>query len=272
MGPFVALLAKGVRLDGRRASVTGILRGGPAAETSRKRMILVEIEASRRRPRDSTEILTLVLCFALAAAAYFGIGLPRLLEIWGLGPYFDTDDAMRMVQVRDLLAGQSWYDMTAWQLDPPHGMFSHWSRVVDAPVAGLVLFFRLFLDDVFAERAARIAFPALMTAGLFVAGLHAARVFAKESMRLFGIAAMLFCGVLFWQFPAGRNRSPRAANRHAADGGRGDGVLLRRKTDARPRRAGRRHDRAQPLHRARKPAVPGCRRRRAHDAVSPARF
>ena len=111
---------------------------------------------------------------------------------------------MRMVQVRDLLAGQSWYDMTAWRLDPPHGMFSHWSRVVDAPLAALILFFRLFLDNVFAERAARIAFPALMTAGLFVAGLYAARVFAEKSMRAFGIVAMLFCGVLFWQFPAGR--------------------------------------------------------------------
>jgi hypothetical protein len=170
-------------------------------------MALVPIDGRKPLARQNpagAETLTLALCFALAGAAYAGIDMPRLLEIWRQGSYFDTDDAMRMVQVRDLLAGQSWYDMTAWRLDPPHGMFSHWSRVVDAPLAALILLFRLFLDPVHAERAARIAFPALLTAGLFLAGLHAARVFAGRAMRLFGLAAMLFCGVLFWQFPAGR--------------------------------------------------------------------
>lgn len=144
------------------------------------------------------------LAFLLALAAYFGLGADRIVEVWRTGAYHDTDDAMRMVQVRDLLAGQGWYDMTAWRLDPPNGMFSHWSRVVDAPLAALILLFRTFLDGVQAERAARIVFPALMTLGLFGAGFYAARVFAGRSMRLFGLAAMLFCGVLFWQFPAGR--------------------------------------------------------------------
>ncbi|MBB4198639.1 hypothetical protein CCR94_19415 [Rhodoblastus sphagnicola] len=144
------------------------------------------------------------LAVLVALAGYLLLGSDRVLDIWRHGAFYDTDDATRMVQVRDLLAGQAWYDMTAWRFDPPHGMFSHWARVVDAPLAALVLLFRLFLDGVLAERAARIAFPALLAMGLFVAGLYAARVFAGRSMRLFGVAAMLFCGVLFWQFPAGR--------------------------------------------------------------------
>lgn len=47
------------------------------------------------------------LAVLLALAAYFGLGAERLIEVWRTGAYHDTDDAMRMVQVRDLLARQS---------------------------------------------------------------------------------------------------------------------------------------------------------------------
>lgn len=33
----------------------------------------------------------------------------------------DPDDAMRLVQVRDWLAGQSWFDVTQYRLSPPAG-------------------------------------------------------------------------------------------------------------------------------------------------------
>ncbi|MCJ2125674.1 hypothetical protein [Methylobacterium sp. J-077] len=50
----------------------------------------------------------------------------------------DTDDAMRLVEVRDLVAGQGWYDNTQYRFLAPDGVPSHWSRLVDAPIAGLV--------------------------------------------------------------------------------------------------------------------------------------
>jgi len=56
-----------------------------------------------------------------------------------------TDDAMRLAQVRDLLAGQSWYDLTQWRMNVPFGLPMHWSRLIDAPIAGLILIFRQFL-------------------------------------------------------------------------------------------------------------------------------
>jgi hypothetical protein len=144
------------------------------------------------------------LAVVLAMAGYFMLGSDRLAEVWRTGAFFDTDDAMRMVQVRDLMAGQGWFDLTAWRLDPPQGMVSHWSRLVDAPLVALIALFRLFLDGVFAERAARIAFPAVLMAGLFAAGAYGARVLVDRSARWLGICAMLFCGVMFWQFPPGR--------------------------------------------------------------------
>jgi hypothetical protein len=155
-----------------------------------------------RRPAGGAVLAALTL--VAATAVYCGMQWPEVMGVWTSGAFSDTDDAMRMVQVRDLLAGQAWYDLTAWRLDPPKGMVSHWSRLVDAPLAGLILLFQHFFDGVQAERAARIAFPALMTVALFAAGLYAARVFAGRSMRLLGVAAMFFCGVLFWQFPPGR--------------------------------------------------------------------
>lgn len=66
----------------------------------------------------------------------------------------DTDDNIRYVQVRDWLAGQGWYDLTQHRFDPPAGGNIHWSRIVDIPIAGLMLFFRAFVDQGMAERLA----------------------------------------------------------------------------------------------------------------------
>src|SRR5437763_9686188 len=51
---------------------------------------------------------------------------------------FSTDDAMRLVQIRDLLAGQNWFDLTQYRLNPPAGVPTHWSRLIDLPIALLI--------------------------------------------------------------------------------------------------------------------------------------
>ena len=66
----------------------------------------------------------------------------------------DTDDNIRLVQVRDWLTGQGWYDLRQYRLDPPGGANIHWSRLVDLPIAALILFFRFFTDTGTAERLA----------------------------------------------------------------------------------------------------------------------
>jgi hypothetical protein len=79
--------------------------------------------------------------------------------------FADPDDAMRLVQVRDWLAGQSWFDVTQYRLDPPHGGPMHWSRLVDIPIAAVILLARPFLGQVGAESAALIVVP-LLTLGI----------------------------------------------------------------------------------------------------------
>jgi hypothetical protein len=51
--------------------------------------------------------------------------------------FIDPDDAMRLLQVRDWLAGQSWWDVSQHRLN--HGDFPmHWSRLVDLPLAAIL--------------------------------------------------------------------------------------------------------------------------------------
>jgi hypothetical protein len=73
----------------------------------------------------------------------------------------DADDAMRLVQVRDFLAGQGWFDLHSARLNPPFGYDSHWSRLIDAGLAGLFIFFNHFTDAPFAERLMLTVWPML---------------------------------------------------------------------------------------------------------------
>src|SRR5215213_5976027 len=57
----------------------------------------------------------------------------------------DTDDNTRMSQVRALLHGQDWFDLRQYRLNPPIGSNIHWSRLVDLPIAALILLLRPLL-------------------------------------------------------------------------------------------------------------------------------
>ncbi len=73
----------------------------------------------------------------------------------------DTDDNMRISQVRALLHGQDWYDLRQHRLNPPFGADIHWSRLVDLPLAALILLFRPLLGGAEAERVAVAVAPLL---------------------------------------------------------------------------------------------------------------
>jgi hypothetical protein len=77
------------------------------------------------------------------------------------------DNAMRLVQIRALLngagSGVSWFDPFEPRLSPPEGYMTHWSRLIDAGVAGLIVFFRLFAQPELAEKLARAFWPMLLT-------------------------------------------------------------------------------------------------------------
>ena len=71
----------------------------------------------------------------------------------------DPDDALRLVQVRDLLGGQSWFDLTQHRIHPPTGVPMHWSRLVDLPIAVTLAALTPLLGTPLAERATLIIVP-----------------------------------------------------------------------------------------------------------------
>jgi hypothetical protein len=106
----------------------------------------------------------------------------------------DTDDNMRIMQVRGLLHGQGWYDLRDYRMNPPFGANIHWSRLVDLPIAGLILALRPFLGGAGAERwAVAIAplIPYLLL--LYSLALTARRLIHPLAYPL-ALLAILFAG------------------------------------------------------------------------------
>jgi len=84
----------------------------------------------------------LVVALWLAFCAWFLTNSWANVLSFNLG---DTDDNMRLMQVRALLHGQDWYDLRQYRLNPPFGANIHWSHLVDLPIAGLILLLRPFV-------------------------------------------------------------------------------------------------------------------------------
>jgi hypothetical protein len=101
------------------------------------------LETIERRWRWIVVAVWLVIC------AWFIFQKWNDIRFFGLP---DTDDNMRIMQVRALLHGQGWYDLRDYRMNPPFGANIHWSRLVDLPIAGLILGLRPFLGGPGAER------------------------------------------------------------------------------------------------------------------------
>lgn len=131
------------------------------------------------------------------AFALTWIGVSTLLILTSLAriagrEFFDPDDFLRLVEVRDLIGGQHWFDLTQYRLDPPVGTPMHWSRLVDAPLALVILALRPLLGQYNAETVALVLVP-MVTLGcvMALAMRIAARFFAAETVLLTGMCATL---------------------------------------------------------------------------------
>ncbi|HEX8642577.1 MAG TPA: AcrB/AcrD/AcrF family protein [Allosphingosinicella sp.] len=130
--------------------------------------------------------------------ALFWIGAAAWLiwERWNGIRWFalgDTDDNMRMMQVRALLEGQGWYDLRQYRMSPPTGADIHWSRLVDLPIAGIKLLLSPFIGGAPAEKVAVTLAPLLPLAVAMVAlAVTARRLISPYAYPV--ALALLLCG------------------------------------------------------------------------------
>jgi hypothetical protein len=112
----------------------------------------------------------------------------------------DTDDNMRISQVRALLAGQDWYDLRQYKMNWPDGANMHWSRLVDLPLAGLVLLGRLFLSGPQAEQFAVALAPLVPLALLMTALTLTVRRLVAPAAWPLAIVCLFFAGSTMGMF------------------------------------------------------------------------
>ncbi len=135
--------------------------------------------------------------WAVAATLLIALSIRAISHLW----FPDPDDAMRLVQVRDWMAGQSWWDVSQHRLWGGH-FAMHWSRLVDLPLAlamGL-------LDPVFgptlSTRIATTAVPMVTLLAVMALGAELTRrVCGLERAKMAVLLAPLSVPLLYQVLP-----------------------------------------------------------------------
>ena len=113
----------------------------------------------------------------------------------------DTDDAMRMAQVRDLLAGQSWWDLSQYRVNPAGGgVLMHWSRIVDAPLAAGIWLLKPLFGQAMAERIVMVLWPLMLGAALSVACVRGYRGLSDRRIAYAVPLFLMMSGYILVQF------------------------------------------------------------------------
>lgn len=120
----------------------------------------------------SVALATLIVLLIQAADGFSALG-----NVKG-----DNDSLLRLVQIRDLIAGQGWFDLQQYRMGPEGGFEMHWSRLVDAPIAAIVLLVgSISGTTAVAEAVAMVAWPTMTFAASLYFLLCATRRFAGAS-------------------------------------------------------------------------------------------
>jgi len=132
-------------------------------------------------------------------AAWLLVSALLLVVNWNAISQFrlpDPDDILRLVQVRDLIAGQSWFDLTQYRVDAAKGgVAMHWSRLIDLPLAAVIVALTPILGAANAELAAMIVVPAITLAlAMYLAARIAWRLLGEEE-------ALLACLIMALSIP-----------------------------------------------------------------------
>lgn len=167
----------------------------------------VQLERGPGSAAPKTDLLVRLLApngMVIAAAWLFVVA--HFVASWStIGDVFhDTDDAMRLVEVRDFLAGQGWFDLHQYRLDPPAGLPMHWSRLVDLPIAVLIRLGQLVVAPPTAEKVALYLWPTLVLIPALFAVRRIACRLGGDWAALPAVYLTATCSPVIGQFVPGR--------------------------------------------------------------------
>ncbi len=116
----------------------------------------------------------------------------------------DTDDATRLLQVRALLDGQGWFDTRITQFGAGEPYLSHWSRLLDAPLAVLLGLFDLVMPARWADTALRWLWPLVPLLALLWLTVHVVRRSFGETAATYSVVLIATSQLATFQFFPGR--------------------------------------------------------------------
>lgn len=147
-------------------------------------------------PQRRYPLRQVMLAWMMVSALLLATGVGRILS----GQFPDPDDTLRLVQVRDLLAGQGWFDLVQHRIDPTSSPVMHWSRLVDLPLVVIIGGLTPLLGQAMAEQLAVVLVPLLaLLAIMLCVGRVASRLFDRETVIL-ACLAIGFLPMLVYQF------------------------------------------------------------------------
>jgi hypothetical protein len=147
-----------------------------------------------RKPFWRSDITkTLAATFVIAAVAAIG-------GFKSLDGTADNDSLLRMVEVRDLISGQGWFDLHQYRMGLEGGFLMHWSRLVDAPLAAIILAVTALTgSQAVGETAALIAWPFALYALALYLLLRIGRLVAGEEamfpLTVIGATTLYYTGI-----------------------------------------------------------------------------
>lgn len=113
--------------------------------------------------------------------------------------FADPDASMRLVQVMHWLDGADWRDLREPRLDPPQGVWSHWSRLPDVPLAVVTLAAEPWLGRAQALGLAALLVPALLLLAELTLLAWSTRPLAGGRYGALGAVLLLPLAGLPWQ-------------------------------------------------------------------------
>lgn len=112
------------------------------------------------------------------------------------GHLIGFDDHVRMVQVLNLVNGADWYDRTIMRVNAPEGFHTIWPRIVDLPIAVVILVAQQFVEQKTAALIASVVVPYAELGILFMVASYFARpLVGKKYARLMALF-LIFTSVL----------------------------------------------------------------------------